>query len=44
MSELNREVRLIMDTLGILKKESIFILTARTDALANEFQQWQGFV
>lgn len=44
MCLLNREVRLIMKTLGLLKKETIFILSARKDALANEFQQWQGFV
>ena len=37
MCLLNREVRLIMKTLGLLKKETIFILSARKDALANEF-------
>ncbi len=37
MCELNREVRLIMKSLGILKKESIYILTTRKDALDNEF-------
>ena len=39
--ELNRQISLIKKTLGMLKKsESIYILTARKDALTKEFQQW----